>query len=126
MAGAGERVVAIVDAMKCEKMRQKVLEGAKLSGIDEFEMGEGAVGLSGAELVEETHWRLGGVGEGHRAVVEADGIEEPVGVATERATVGKGDVDDEWVVCTDVEITAPAVEVEEIVDGAIAVDDKSR
>ena len=47
-------------------------------------------------------------------------------MATERATVGKGDIDDEWVVCTDVEITAPAVEVEEIVDGAIAVDDKSR
>lgn len=126
VAGAGERVVAIVDAMKCEKMRQKVLEGAELSGIDEFEMGEGAVGLSGAELVEETHWRLGSVGEWHRAVVEADGIEEAVGVATERATVGKGDIDDEWVVCTDVEITAPAVEVEEIVDGAIAVDNKSR
>ena len=112
--------------MKCEKMRQKVVEGAELGRIDEFEMGEGAVGLSGAELVEETHWRLGSVGEWHGAVVEADGIEETVGVATERATVGKGDVDDEWVVCTDVEITAPAVEVEEIVDGAIAVDDKSR
>ena len=58
VAGAGERVVAIVDAMKCEKMRQKVLEGAELGRIDEFEMGEGAVGLSGAELVEETHRRL--------------------------------------------------------------------
>ncbi len=84
------------------------------------------MGPAGAELVEETHWRLGCVGEWHRAVVEADGIEEAVGVATERATVGEGDVDDEWVVCTDVEITAPAVEIEEIVDGAIAVDDKSR
>lgn len=126
VAGAGERVVAIVDAMKCEKMRQKVLEGAELSGIDEFEMGEGAVGLSGAELVEETHWRLGGVGEWHRAVVEADGIEETVGVATERATVGKGDIDDAFVMVANAEVVAPVVRVEDLVCGAVAIDDKGR
>ena len=124
MAGAGERVVAIVDAMKCEKMRQKALEGAELGRIDEFEMGEGAVGLSGAELVEETHWRLGGVGEGHGMTVEHDGVEPAISMTAQGAAVGESHVDDFCVVIANAEVLAPAYRIEELVGGTVAVDDK--
>lgn len=97
---ASERVEAVENAVLNKQDRQQVGEGTELSRGDELIVGEAMVRLAGAELVEETHRGLGGVGDGHGMTVEPDGIEPFISMTAQGAAVGEGDIDDEAVLGT--------------------------
>lgn len=97
---ASERVEAVENAVLNKQDRQQVGEGTELSRGDELVVGEAMVRLAGAELVEETHRGLGGVGDGHGMTVEPDGIEPSISMTAQGAAVGEGDIDDEAVLGT--------------------------
>lgn len=123
---ASERVEAVGDAVLGKQERQQVGEGTELSRGDELVVGEAMVRVAGAELVEETHRGLCGIGYGHGMTVEPDGIEPSISMTAQGPAVNEGDIDDVYVVVANAEVLAPAYRIEELVGGAVVVDDKDR